>query len=43
MKHNSPFSFIADRQNNTLTFRREFLADRQLVWDCYTKSELLNQ
>lgn len=38
MKHNLQFDFIADKQKNTLTIRREFLADRQLVWDCYTKS-----
>ena len=37
------FDFIVDRQNNTLTIRREFAAGRQLVWDCYTKSELLDQ
>ncbi|SIN88716.1 SRPBCC family protein [Chitinophaga niabensis] len=43
MKHNLLFDFIADKAKNTLTVRREFLAGRQLVWDCYTKSELLNQ
>jgi uncharacterized protein YndB with AHSA1/START domain len=43
MKHNLLFDFIADKEKNTLTVRREFLAGRQLVWDCYTKSELLNQ
>ncbi|PUZ22989.1 ATPase [Chitinophaga parva] len=37
------FDFLADKQNNTLTIRREFLADRALVWDCYTKRELLDQ
>lgn len=37
------FDFLADKQNNTLTIRREFLAGRALVWDCYTKSELLDQ
>ena len=37
------FDFIADKEKNTLTIRREFLAGRQLVWDCYTKSELLNR
>lgn len=37
------FDFIADKEKNTLTIRREFLAGRQLVWDCYTKSELLDQ
>ncbi|WEK20729.1 MAG: SRPBCC domain-containing protein [Candidatus Pedobacter colombiensis] len=43
MKHNLKFDFVADKTKNTLTIRREFLADRQLVWDCYTKAELLNQ
>lgn len=37
------FDFIADKQKNTLTVRREFKAGRQLVWDCYTQSELLDQ
>ena len=43
MKHNLYFDFIADKQKNTLTIKREFLGDRQLVWDCYTKSELLDR
>ena len=43
MKHYLQFDFIADKVKNTLTVRREFMAERQLVWDCYTKSELLNQ
>lgn len=43
MKHNLQFDFIVDKENSQLTLRREFLAGRQLVWDCYTKSELLNQ
>ena len=37
------FEFLPDKQKNTLTIRREFSADRQLVWDCYTKRELLDQ
>ena len=43
MTHNLQFDFIADKEKNTLTVRREFLANRQLVWDCYTKSELLDR
>ncbi|RFM26264.1 SRPBCC family protein [Deminuibacter soli] len=43
MNSNLQFDFIADKEKNTLTVRREFLAGRQLVWDCYTKSELLDQ
>jgi uncharacterized protein YndB with AHSA1/START domain len=37
------FEFLVNKEKNTLTLRREFAASRQLVWDCYTKSELLNQ
>lgn len=43
MNPNLQFDFLADKENNTLTIRREFAAPRQLVWDCYTKAELLNQ
>ncbi|NCD68662.1 SRPBCC family protein [Mucilaginibacter agri] len=43
MKPNLQFDFITDKENNTLTIRREFLASRALVWDCYTKSELLDR
>lgn len=43
MKNNLQFDFTADKEKNTLTIRREFLADRGLVWDCYTKSELLDR
>jgi uncharacterized protein YndB with AHSA1/START domain len=43
MKNNLYFDFTADKVKNTLTIKREFLADRPLVWDCYTKSELLDQ
>ena len=43
MKHNLQFDFIADKVNHTLTLKREFLADRQLVWNCYTQSDLLDQ
>lgn len=43
MKPNLQSDFIVDKQNNTLTVRREFAANRQLVWNCYTKSELLDQ
>lgn len=43
MKSNLQFEFLVDKEKNTITVNREFLANRQLVWDCYTKSELLNQ
>ncbi|SFW19009.1 SRPBCC family protein [Chitinophaga sancti] len=37
------FNYTPNRENNTLTIQREFLADRAQVWDYYTKSELLAQ
>ncbi|MEQ8244460.1 SRPBCC domain-containing protein [Fulvivirga sp.] len=37
------FDFIVDKKNNTLTTKREFAANRQLVWDCYTKQEHLDK
>lgn len=43
MKPNLQFDFIVDRTKNTLTIKREFAANRQLVWDCHTKRELLDQ
>lgn len=43
MTHNLQSDFLVDKENNTITIRREFLATRRLVWDCYTKSELLDQ
>ena len=43
MKNNLQFDFLVDKEKNTLTVKREFLANRQLVWDAYTKAELLNQ
>jgi uncharacterized protein YndB with AHSA1/START domain len=43
MKSILQFDFLVDKENNTLTIKREFAADRQLVWDCYTKAEYLNQ
>lgn len=43
MKNSLFFDFNVNKENNTLTIKREFNADRQLVWDCYTKSEFLDQ
>lgn len=37
------FDFLVDKEKKQLIVNREFNADRQLVWDCYTKSELLEQ
>ncbi|MEO5977032.1 MAG: SRPBCC domain-containing protein [Chryseolinea sp.] len=37
------FDFIVDKEKNTMTIKKEFAAGRQLVWDCHTKSELLDK
>lgn len=37
------FEFKADKAARTITVIREFDGNRQLVWDCHTKSELLDQ
>jgi uncharacterized protein YndB with AHSA1/START domain len=43
MKNVMQFDFLVDKEKNTITVKREFGAGRQLVWDCHTKSELLDQ
>ena len=43
MKHNLAFDFSVDKDNRTITVTREFAAERPLVWDAYTKSEILDQ
>ena len=43
MKADLQFDFVVDKEKSTITVRREFAAGRQLVWDCYTKSELLDR
>jgi len=37
------FDFAADKAARTITVVREFDGARQLVWDCHTKRELLDQ
>jgi uncharacterized protein YndB with AHSA1/START domain len=37
------FEFETDEQKRIITVAREFDGARQLVWDCHTKSELLDQ
>jgi len=37
------FDFLVDREKNTISVKKEFAAGRQLVWDCFTKKELLEQ
>ncbi|MDM0078095.1 SRPBCC domain-containing protein [Variovorax sp. J2P1-59] len=43
MKVDVQFDFLVDKEKNTITTKRTFAAKRQLVWDCYTKSELLDR
>ena len=43
MMTNRLFDIAFDSTQNTMTVRRSFDADRQLVWDCHTKSSLLDQ
>ena len=43
MKNTLQFDFLVDKEKNTITVKKELAANRQLVWDCYTKSELLDQ
>ncbi len=43
MKANLQFDFLVDKEKKTMTIKREFDAKRQLVWDCHTNSELLDQ
>lgn len=37
------YDFTVDKTTNTINIKREFAADRSTVWDCYTKSEILDQ
>ena len=37
------FDFKVDKEKNTITVKREFNAELPLVWDAYTKSEILEQ
>lgn len=43
MRPDLQFDFLVDKEKNTITIKKEFAAKRQLVWDCYTKSELLDR
>ena len=43
MRPDLQFDFLVDKAKSTITTRREFAAKRQLVWDCHTKSELLDR
>lgn len=43
MSINLAFDFAVNKENSTITVKREFAAERALVWDAYTKSEILDQ
>lgn len=43
MNSNSQFDFLIDKDKKTITVIKEFAADKNLVWDVYTKSEYLDQ
>lgn len=43
MRPELQFDFVVDQERNSITVKREFAAKRQLVWDCHTKRELLDQ
>jgi uncharacterized protein YndB with AHSA1/START domain len=43
MNKNLVFDFFVDKENKTITVKREFAAELPLVWDAYTKSEILDQ
>ena len=43
MSTNLAFDFSVNKENKTITIRREFAAELSLVWDAYTKSEILDQ
>lgn len=43
MNNNPAVDFSVNQENKTITVKREFAAERPLVWDAFTKSELLDQ
>jgi uncharacterized protein YndB with AHSA1/START domain len=43
MSKNSEYDFSVDKENNTITVKREFAAELPVVWDAYTKSEILDR
>jgi uncharacterized protein YndB with AHSA1/START domain len=42
MKNTLLFDFIIDKSTHTVFVDREFLADQSLVWDAFTKPEILD-
>lgn len=43
MKQDLVFEFSVNKENNTITVKREFAAKLSLVWDAWTKPEILDQ
>jgi uncharacterized protein YndB with AHSA1/START domain len=43
MKNNSLFDFAVDKITKTVFINREFAAELSLVWDAFTKPEILDQ
>lgn len=43
MKNDSSFNFTVDKVTKTVFITREFAADLSLVWDAFTKKEILDQ
>jgi uncharacterized protein YndB with AHSA1/START domain len=42
MSHNLAFDFSVDKPSKTITIKREFAAELPMVWDAYTKSDILD-
>ena len=43
MKNNLPFEFTVNKETKTVSVIREFAAELALVWDAFTKPEILDQ
>lgn len=43
MNKNLAVDFSVNKENKTITVKREFAAEVSLVWDAYTKSEILDK
>jgi uncharacterized protein YndB with AHSA1/START domain len=43
MNSNLLFDFTINKKDNTVRVQREFMANLDLVWDAWTKPELLDQ
>jgi uncharacterized protein YndB with AHSA1/START domain len=43
MNMNLSFNFVVDKERQTITVTREFAAPLALVWQAYTKADILDQ